>query len=346
MRPCRSRLVRKYRTIPKLRKLNCIRVPTLAEFQTTQKMADLKDTKGALSMPVSNDENDLPPPGYSESNSKASPTGLTGPFVPYRPFPPVMNAYYIYEFSVNSAKTIKLCGEKESDFLYRIEVHTGYSMSGPLGSRPGVILHNGTSRKDPLLAAAGDESQTSSTIYGMNPRSIVLMPRMHLGPGATTNDLFNEMMLAATVPTDKGVAFRFAIEVGIEKVYRESFEWRKIKDPVTKKGGYKLVRQPCEGAGGQATGSSSQAASSHGEEETLALLTWPKGWSWFKLAFTLEFKGSGLTGVLGERWQLMAVITAARILVLRYNGKTTKGTVAISEKARGKREAGGSSTVL
>jgi hypothetical protein len=156
------------------------------------------------------------------------------------------------------------------------------------------------------------------------------MPQLYLRPGATTNDLVHETMHAVTVPTDKGVAFRFSIEVGTEQAYRQPFEWRKIKDPVTKKGGYKLVRQP---SGGEVAGAStSQAgASSHVDEETLALLTWPKGLEWFKMAFTLEL----LTGAFGERWSLMVVITAARLVALRYNGKTTKGAVALSEKARG-----------
>ena len=300
-------------------------------------MADQPNAKSASPAPP--DDDDAPPPSQASNEFN---TRLTGPFVPYRPFQPVMNAYYIYGFSADSAKTFKLCGENESDFLYRVEAHfTGFSRSGPLGSRPSIILHNGTSRKDPLLAAAGDPPAALSMIYGVNPSSIIMMPQMHPGPGATTSDLATEILLAVTVPTDKGVAFRFAIEVGTGKGDREQFEWRKIKDPVTKKGGYKLVRPSRERAGdSSAAGSSSQAASpSSAGDETLALLTWPKGWSWFKLAFTLEFKGSGLTGELGERWTLMAVITAIRLLVLRFGGKTAKWQIATAEKARGRRQA-------
>jgi len=301
----------------------------------------------SLPPPYSDDgevDNSLPeyPTG---SQPPSSPTQLAGEFSLHKPFPPVMNAYYIYELSVAALKTFKLCGATESDFLYSIEVHSGYSMSGPLGSRPGVILHNGTSRKHPILAASGDESQTSSAVYAFNPRSVVLMPPLHPSPRPTTpHDMVTEVMRGVSVPSDKGVAFRFSIEIGTEKLRRESFEWVKIKDTETKQGGYKLVRALPEhetsaaSQAGSSSGSSTQAALPEYddiEREVLALLLWPKGWvTWLKHVFSLEFKGSGLSGALGERWALMVVITAIRIWMLRINLKTAKGTVAIADKVR------------
>lgn len=49
-------------------------------------------------------------------------------------------------------------------------------------------------------------------------------------------------------------------------------------------------------------------------------------------SFTLELKGAGLTGELGDRWTLMVVMTSLALRWLRQNGKTKKVTVRAAQK--------------
>lgn len=51
-----------------------------------------------------------------------------------------------------------------------------------------------------------------------------------------------------------------------------------------------------------------------------------------KRVATLELKGAGATGELGERWSLMVVMTALGLCYLRQTGRACKGTIAMEEK--------------
>jgi hypothetical protein len=52
--------------------------------------------------------------------------------------------------------------------------------------------------------------------------------------------------------------------------------------------------------------------------------------------FTLELKGAGRTGELGERWTLMVAMTALAIHWQRYYGKTNKTMVSAAQNFDGK----------
>ncbi|KAK3316919.1 hypothetical protein B0H66DRAFT_605187 [Apodospora peruviana] len=82
--------------------------------------------------------------------------------------------------------------------------------------------------------------------------------------------------------------------------------------------------------------SSSMAADDlpNDQGQILAELVLTTAWSWNRL-FSLELKGAGRTGELGDRWALMVVMTALRIYWLRSYGKTGKGVVRVGEKVRG-----------
>ena len=123
---------------------------------------------------------------------------------PYHPFPAVMNAYAQW----GQLKSFNICGESERDRLYAFEVHTGYSGKKPLGTRPGMLLHNGTSSKDPILATAGDESQLGARVYAFNLESIILMPPLRLVVHADDH-LITERMGART--SGDHVAFSFLL---------------------------------------------------------------------------------------------------------------------------------------
>lgn len=71
-----------------------------------------------------------------------------------------MNTYVTWEH----LKGFELYGASRDERLFTIGMHTGVSGRLPLGTRPGVILHNGIGNDKPILAAACDVSWSSSKI--------------------------------------------------------------------------------------------------------------------------------------------------------------------------------------
>ncbi|KAI1145132.1 hypothetical protein F4825DRAFT_444682 [Nemania diffusa] len=261
--------------------------------------------------------------------------------VAYCSIPPSLKIYY--QWNISGLKTFFVCAADERDRLFAVEVHTSYSLSGPLGIRPGLHLYNGPSTKAPLLAAAGEPSIGSKNALSFNNISQILLP------GLKSSDLVTETMRAHITPDDHS-AWQFCIEVGDgAKMRREAFEWRRVKkterDDDTHNGGFKLVKLGPSLEGEAIASSSSHnrgIISSSAEElyearqEVLAIFSWNKFISSPKHPFDLQLMGSGRSDEMGERWVLMVLITALRLWYLHVNGRTKQGVVSVTEKARGK----------
>ncbi|KAH6635953.1 hypothetical protein F5144DRAFT_628057 [Chaetomium tenue] len=243
----------------------------------------------------------LPPSSSSSSLSAPKPSPPTTPSqqFPIPSFPPTLNAYGQW----GKIRSFNPCGATEDHRLCHVEVHTGYSGKPPLGTRPGVVLYNGKDSKAPVLAAACYDSEE--------------MPALVRGGR---------------------VVFVFEVEVevgGGEGVRRERFGWWKVgkgTEEEAKEGGFRLVALSTGGdvgadSAGQG-GSSCYVPEGADGGEVLAFLTWRRLFPKFKHAFTLELLGRGRSGELGERWNLMVVITALRIWALRLNGRTKTGVIA------------------
>ncbi|KAM7202741.1 hypothetical protein V8F33_002667 [Rhypophila sp. PSN 637] len=271
----------------------------------------------------------MSPSNYSSTSTS---TLKQEPFVPYRPFPAIIEAYYIYDLSIATFKTFKLCdgtaapsSTNSKDALFSVEVHTGYIPRKPLGMKPGLILHNGPSHKDPILAATGAESFWSAAWWAFNANSLVFLPPVHPTGDSTKDDMVAEAMIAEKVDGDEGVAFRLSMVVGPPGEERiELFEWRKVKDPASKTSGFHLFSR---------TQSNGPETAEPRENEPLAVITWPKTISYFKKAFTLELKGRVLDGSLGQRGTIMVVTTALRLWFLRGAGQMTKGYIGVASKS-------------
>ncbi|KAJ5528847.1 hypothetical protein N7527_002240 [Penicillium freii] len=105
-------------------------------------------------------------------------------------------------------KSMNLCGGSNAkDRLCLIEMQTGYSGKAPLGMRTGFFLRNGMSTKDPLLAAAGDESRG---LHAFNPDGIVFLPPLDPEP---KSDRMDTELLRAEPGTNNDIAFHFSIEI-------------------------------------------------------------------------------------------------------------------------------------
>jgi len=150
------------------------------------------------------------------------------PFVPYRPLPPVIEAYYIYGLNVVAFKTFKLCDSTSAnkEALFSVEINTGLIPRKPLGMKPGLILHNGPSHKDSILSATCPESVWSATWLAFNTNSLIMLPPVHPTPNATKKDMVKEKMVAETIAGGEGVSFRISLVIGKAGEERiEAFEW-------------------------------------------------------------------------------------------------------------------------
>ncbi|OIW32484.1 hypothetical protein CONLIGDRAFT_699249 [Coniochaeta ligniaria NRRL 30616] len=249
---------------------------------------------------------------------------VVAPFTGYRQFPPVMNLYANYAGVFKAMKTYKLCGATAEDVLYLVEVHFGYTPRGPLNFGRGLYLRNGTRFRDHILAAAGEVSRFPLLITLFNPKTAVLLPPLDMEKNPT--DKVTEILHASTC-AEHATAFKFTIEVGVKKIEREAFEWRKLT--TTGKGSrYKLHRLVTDEPN---PATSSGSGSLDDATEVLAELSFENVLS-FNHLFGLELKGAGLTGEMGDRWTLMVVMTALAIHWQRYYGKTNKTIVSAAQK--------------
>lgn len=270
------------------------------------------------------------PPGYHETLS--CPITLSR----YGSLPSTMSVHGQW----TKWKSMNLCGGSNAkDRLCLIEMQTGYSGKAPLGMRTGFLLRNGMSTKDPLLAAAGDESRG---LHAFNPDGIVFLPP--LDPDSKSDsDRMDRELLCAQPGINNDIAFHFSIEVD-EKERREEFSWRKVKkgEDQAKRNGFKLVRLSASQKSSQPSGSSSSqkpplssSPSAGKDAETVAFLGWVMAWPSLTHAFTLEVV-DGQSGVLGGRWTLMVIVTAIRLYTLHVKGKTSKFVVDMGKKTSGK----------
>ncbi|KAM5350530.1 hypothetical protein ACJ41O_007035 [Fusarium nematophilum] len=247
---------------------------------------------------------DEPPPSYEENQSppryeappppqlSSSSQGEKQPPPLPRQFPPAFN---LYKHSGLRHPSYTL-GEYQDQPLYL------YASHGAFSSLPPVLLHSGPTDSHPPLASADFQFFGSS-----------FKVEIPAAPGSTAPVAHEPVASVSCGLLSSG--FRFAIEVGPDgKGPREAFEWRRsVGDTVASLGGdvrgWKLVRMaqgPPGGGGGEFVPGG--FTDSRGNE-IIAAWALASGCKGNKHAH-FRFMGTGLTGLLGERWAVMAVITA------------------------------------
>ncbi|OIW33113.1 hypothetical protein CONLIGDRAFT_628045 [Coniochaeta ligniaria NRRL 30616] len=230
------------------------------------------------------DSESAPPPQYSETAVEAgSSSSSAGPVAGlYRPFPPAFTAHYQKKLLT----TVFFLGEDAARPLYAVKI-PGWRTST-------VDLHNGPGVDDPLLASARDGGR-----WGCHAQ--ITLPPL---PGAASGSASSVEPMHSSTGLTKST-FSFAVEVSGEKqaTHRENFEWRSSRGkdiPGLEKAGRGWVLVRLGGGAGNET------------PEVVAYWGHTSGWS-LRKGHRFQFLNSGLTGELGERWAVMAVITALRI---------------------------------
>ncbi|KAJ5529274.1 hypothetical protein N7527_002667 [Penicillium freii] len=122
----------------------------------------------------------------------------------------------------------------------------------------------------------------------------------------------------------------FEISVGPKGTTRERFEWRKshgneIRELVGFSYGWKLVR--LTGPVNNVAGSRKERARGYTSDglEIVALIAHNASWSMTK-GFRFAFMGAGLTGTMGENWEVVVVTSALQLWFINVQG--TSATTA------------------
>ena len=212
-------------------------------------------------------------------------------------FPPTMNGYYQWKFTM----TFHL-GLSSDERLYAVSTH-----STLFSKRHTITLHDGPSDKDPTLATLTGE------MYGKNTPFVMTIPT----PPGTHQHPRVENMTGNNSHNHVSTLFSFELSGPKNGLPRERFEWRtsrgkEIKELANHSYGWKLVRLsgPASGIGGSRD-ERDEGFTSDGKE-IVAALAHSASWSATK-GFTFAFMGSGLTGLLGEKWEIMAVLSAMQL---------------------------------
>ncbi|KAI8964965.1 hypothetical protein F5Y11DRAFT_362880 [Daldinia sp. FL1419] len=240
-------------------------------------------------------ENDDPPP-YSErptdghttqvAASSSAAQVLPPPFSPQplipRQFPPAFNLYM-------TTRRHYFIGEHQTHPLYAVVLSPRYS------PQPDVVLHGGPGEHTRALAVVDRDL-------------MVALPPLAGAGGRRVEERFEAHGLG-----DNTVVF--TIETG-PGGRREAFEWRRSRGEEVRvlggrERGWKLVRLRTDaptGLGGQGRAVFGGGATAGDGREVVAV------WAWATMSLTkklrFRFLGSGASGVLGERWAVMAVVTA------------------------------------
>ncbi|KAI1195880.1 hypothetical protein F5X97DRAFT_326108 [Nemania serpens] len=250
-----------------------------------------------------------PPPPYQETNSNINVYPPSGPAAVYNfgesssgagaisgvrsNFPPVLNAYFHPFMS-----TFHL-GEKKDKPCFAVRMHSGFTKS------PNLVLHDGPSDKDPVLATVARKTLTAFALTAPTREGIA-------------HDSESQTVTMSVHVGLKHKTYRFIADVGAgRQTQSEEFEWRsshgsEVKELGGYKWGWKLVRlsSPPLGTGGDRA---TRASGSTGDGlEVVAVWAHNNSLSMSKV-LKFEFLGSARTGMLGDRGRALALMSALTI---------------------------------
>ncbi|KAI0014522.1 hypothetical protein F4780DRAFT_774150 [Xylariomycetidae sp. FL0641] len=180
------------------------------------------------------------------------------------------------------------------------------SPHGGCSGQPDIILHSGPSDTLPALAAGW-----RSITRAYDEHSVIVLPPL------SDSDLDSAIEVARMRMKFLSISVHFTIETGDDPGHRarEIFEWRHsyrsiraLMDGVGD--GWKLVRLGSKLRKGGRKPSTNTVLTSDGYE---VVAMWAFARKSLTKALKFRFLGNGASGTLGDRWELMAVITALRM---------------------------------
>ncbi|KAK2040672.1 hypothetical protein LZ31DRAFT_557654 [Colletotrichum somersetense] len=200
-----------------------------------------------------------------------------------RQFPPAFNVY------TQSFSRTMILGEHQNQPNYAMSLHSGLSSSPP------IVLHSGPTNTSPPLA--------SVEYHSFSTRMSIMLPPAPIGSpgGAPVIDLEPKRDFPSS-------SYYFAMGVGPNCERLEQFHWRPSSGEAIamldgRSRGWKLIRLAQSAGPGAFKGSDGKEVVAVWTDAQMSLSKQAK----------FAFIGSGLTGELGERWAVMAVISGLAI---------------------------------
>ncbi|KAE8381556.1 hypothetical protein BDV26DRAFT_255370 [Aspergillus bertholletiae] len=241
-------------------------------------------------------------PQYEVPHFNNSTSGSTRLQAATNKFPPTMNGYFPLKLSPQFH-----LGPTASEKLYTMSIDVQHRKS-----KQTMILHDGPTDKHPPLASVESDPYLRS-----RPVLVTFASQGELQENSNVEPLEG-------VKTYKRMSPTFSIPVGAsgKDAPCEQFQWRsshgkEIKELAGHTSGWKLVRlSETVGETGGSRSHRAMGCSSDGKE-IVAVIAHNASWSLSK-GFRFAFVGSGLTGVMGEKWEIMTVITGVYLWLVEF----------------------------
>ncbi|WZH41222.1 hypothetical protein QYS62_002166 [Fusarium acuminatum] len=223
---------------------------------------------------------------------------------PYRQIPRSLKISWQW----NKLRTFFL-GNDATSKMFAVSEHSG--LFGRTAGSPCLLLHNGPTAKDDILAAAGETLRDGLS----DPGVVESILNVSAAPGAD-NDVrvATEIVQAVYDDEEQCVVFRWAIETKQDETLqdcnfiREEFEWSMTPLEAAADAKYchefKLYR----------------VGDIKAPNEYLAMASWKEAaWKTCKI----DFSDNGLQQNYGNRWSLMVIMSALRMWQLGRTGQAS-----------------------
>ena len=216
-------------------------------------------------------------------------------------FPPTMNGYFTWKLT-----STFYMGPSNEERLFAVTTH-----SNVFSSKPSVVLYNGPTDKHPTLATFKADK------WGRTRPGTISLPG---SSGTSYAHDIEELMTPSSSSHHTSSVWSFEAPIGGKTGTRQRFEWRsthgtEIKQLATGHSyGWKLVRIAGPASNSSAGGRRKERDLGYTSDglEIVAILAHNASWSMTK-GFRFAFMGTGLTGTLGEIWEIMTLISALQL---------------------------------
>lgn len=254
----------------------------------------------------------VPPPPYSDLTDEP-PLYETTIQPATLKFPASLNGYFQWKFTT----TFHL-GPSAEEKLYAVSTE-----SSLFRSKQALTLHDGPTEKHPPLASAESMRYTREKPFTI---SIPPLPGSSSAtPTTQTVDNISTVKRSTytfTFPIPPPTSRNTSTTARKTTSHLETFEWRRsygkeVQDLATHSYGWKLVRLSNRVRSSSTSRSRRGRGHTSDGKEVVAVVAHNSSWSMTK-GVKFAFLGSGLTGALGEEWEVMVLMSGLQLWGMDY----------------------------